>query len=56
MTITSKDLSGHEAYTGVARDLHEKRLEELRKLQAEIDKFLPKSTDEVKEKSKQKRK
>jgi len=50
MTITSKDLSGPEAYTGVARDEAEKKLEELKKLQAEIDKI-----KFAKKKSKQKK-
>ena len=41
MTITSKDLSGPEAHTGVARDEHEKKLKELQELQAKIDKLKP---------------
>ena len=41
MTITSKDLSGPEAHTGVARDEHEKKLKELQELQARIDKLKP---------------
>ncbi len=42
MVITSKDLSGPEAYTGVARDEHENKKKELEALQAEIDKLKPK--------------
>ena len=53
MTITTKDLSGPESYTGVARDEHEKKLKELQELQAKIDKLKPQ--DDGKKKSKQKK-
>ena len=45
MVITTKDLSGPEAFTGVARDEAEKKKKELEVLQAEIDelKFKKKS-------------
>jgi len=64
MTITSKDLSGPEAHTGVARDEHDKKLKELQELQAKIDKLKPKfegphdpgDEDDSKKKSKQKKK
>jgi hypothetical protein len=48
MTITSKDLSGPEAHTGVARDEHEKKLKEIQELQAKIDKLKPKKKSKQK--------
>tara|TARA_R110002051_G_scaffold177353_1_gene247244 strand:- start:27483 stop:27635 length:153 start_codon:yes stop_codon:yes gene_type:complete len=48
MTITSKDLSGGEAYTGVARDEHDKKLKDIQALQAEIDKLKPKKKSKQK--------
>ena len=52
MTITSKDLSGAEAYTGVARTEHENKQKKIDELQAMIDKLKFKN---VKKKSKQKK-
>ena len=39
MTITSKELSQPAGLTGVARDEAEKKLAELKELQAKIDKL-----------------
>ena len=64
MTITSKDLSQPAGLTGVARDEAEKKLAELKELQAKIDKLKfispndPGDEDDsnVKKKTKQKKK
>ena len=64
MTITTKDLSGAESFTGVARDEHEKKLKELQELQDKIDKLKPQfggphdpgDEDDSKKKSNQKKK
>lgn len=55
MTITSKQLSGNEAYTGVARTEHEKAIEEKKKLVAELEKIKA-QVDEAKSKRKSKQK
>ena len=66
MTITSKQLSGDEAYTGVARTEHDKAMEEKRKLVAELEELKsqikdvsphdPGDENDSKRKSKQKEK
>tara|TARA_R100000742_G_scaffold4279_1_gene1692 strand:- start:39797 stop:39967 length:171 start_codon:yes stop_codon:yes gene_type:complete len=56
MTITSKQLTGNEAFTGVARTEHDNAMREKEKLIAELEEVKAKVDAKSKKKSKQKKK
>ena len=56
MTITSKQLSGNEAFTGVARSEHDKAMKDKEKLIAELEEVKAQMDAKSKKKSKQKKK